>query len=229
MDLTRRIDGYCERMSEAFWAEPINAVTNIAFIIAAVLVYLFARRMGRLDGPTLFLICNLTAIGIGSFLFHTFATVWAAMTDTIPILFFILAYFAIAMRRFVGLSLRGSAIATALLILALPAASGALRPLLLPVIGGSVSYVPALLMLLAVGTWLWRQGHEAGRNLIIGAGIFACSLTFRALDQQLCDVFPGGTHFLWHILNGTLLGFLIYTFILYGHGTTAMSRLRGTA
>ncbi|MEM6944695.1 MAG: ceramidase domain-containing protein, partial [Pseudomonadota bacterium] len=211
MELMRRIDGYCERMSEAFWAEPLNAVTNIAFIIAALLAFLYARRAGRLDTATGFLIANLTVIGIGSFLFHTFATVWAAMTDTIPIMIFILAYFAVAMRKFVGLSFRGSAIATGILIVALPSVSAALRPLLLGVMGGSVSYVPAFLMLLGVGGWLWSRNHPAGQNLVAGAGLFAISLTFRAVDQPFCSAWSYGTHFMWHICNGTLLGWLIYT------------------
>ena len=29
------IDLYCERLDSSFWAEPINALTNVAFIIAA--------------------------------------------------------------------------------------------------------------------------------------------------------------------------------------------------
>ena len=30
-----RIDAYCERLGPAFWAEPVNALTNAAFPIAA--------------------------------------------------------------------------------------------------------------------------------------------------------------------------------------------------
>ena len=29
------IDAYCERLSAAYWAEPVNAVTNLAFLLAA--------------------------------------------------------------------------------------------------------------------------------------------------------------------------------------------------
>lgn len=36
MDLLRAVDIYCERVSAAFWAEPLNALTNIAFIMAGV-------------------------------------------------------------------------------------------------------------------------------------------------------------------------------------------------
>jgi hypothetical protein len=30
------IDLYCERVSPSFWAEPVNAVSNLAFLIAAI-------------------------------------------------------------------------------------------------------------------------------------------------------------------------------------------------
>lgn len=31
------------------------------------------------------------------------------------------------------------------------------------------------------------------------------SLVFRAIDPPVCEVFPIGTHFLWHIFNGVML------------------------
>ena len=60
-------------------------------------------------------------------------------------------------------------------------------------IGGSISYLPALLALLAVGLWLWiREAMRPGLWLIAVAGIFAVSLTARTLDLPLCADWPGG-------------------------------------
>ena len=47
MDLTRAIDIYCERIDTAFWAEPVNAVTNLAFILAALYGWRLAAKRGR--------------------------------------------------------------------------------------------------------------------------------------------------------------------------------------
>ena len=102
MDWTRQIDGYCERIGPGLWAEPMNAATNAAFILAALIGLVLAYRSGRLDGPVAWLTALTFAVGIGSFLFHTHATVWAAMADTTPIGLFILSYVAIAMNRFAG-------------------------------------------------------------------------------------------------------------------------------
>ena len=30
-----------------------------------------------------------------------------------------------------------------------------------------------------------------------------------SIDEALCGAFPLGTHFLWHILNGIMLGWMI--------------------
>jgi hypothetical protein len=214
--LMRRIDGYCERVSEAFWAEPLNAVTNIAFLIAGVAAIMIARRADRLDGPVLFLAINAIVVGIGSFLFHTYATVWAAMADTGPILIFILAYFTIAMNRYVGLSWGRSALVMLGFLVAMFATSAVLREILMPIMGRSVSYLPALMALGGVGVWLHLRGHAAGAWLVGAALIFTVSLTFRTLDQPVCSDWPVGTHFLWHLCNGLLLFVLMLTLIRHG-------------
>jgi len=214
--LLRRIDGYCERVGDAFWAEPLNALTNIAFILAGIAAIAMARRMDRLDGPVMFLTANAIIVGIGSFLFHTFATVWAAMADTGPILIFILAYFTIAMRAYVGLGWGRSALVMLGFLVAMFAVSAVLREVLMPVMGRSVSYLPALMALGGIGLWLHLRGHAAGSGLMLGAGVFAVSLTFRTLDGPVCGAWPVGTHFVWHLMNGLLLWLLIATLIRYG-------------
>ena len=88
MDLTQAIDGYCERLDASYWAEPINAITNAAFLVSAVIMW--QRSQGVPLGRTLALV--LFAIGVGSYLFHTYAQVWAAIADVAPILLFILIY-----------------------------------------------------------------------------------------------------------------------------------------
>lgn len=63
------MDHYCERMGPGFWAEPFNALTNLAFLIAATAM-LVRQRSARLE--ELFVLALLTAsVGIGSFMFHT--------------------------------------------------------------------------------------------------------------------------------------------------------------
>ena len=99
MDWLGALDGYCERQSPAYWAEPVNALTNLAFLIAAAALW---RRSPGL--PLARALCGLLfAIGIGSFLFHTHANALTGTMDVAPILLFILVYIFAAARDFLGL------------------------------------------------------------------------------------------------------------------------------
>ena len=98
---SRALDLYCERDSAAFWGEPVNALSNVAFLIAAVQIArsLRGQRGLRLDAwPIWLLVAFCAAIGLGSFMFHTIAQVWAAWADIIPIQLFILWYVACFLR-----------------------------------------------------------------------------------------------------------------------------------
>jgi hypothetical protein len=39
------------------------------------------------------------------------------------------------------------------------------------------------------------------------------SLALRTADFAVCDAFPPGTHFIWHVLNATVLYVLLRTAI----------------
>ena len=44
------LDLYCERLGPGFWAEPLNAVSNAAFILAAAYGFVLWRRRARRIG-----------------------------------------------------------------------------------------------------------------------------------------------------------------------------------
>ena len=154
MDWHSHIDAYCERIDPGFWSEPINALTNLAFLAAALWVW------PRTNGLPLAraLAAILFAIGIGSFLFHTFATPWAALMDVVPIGAFILLYLFAVHRDVIGLGLWPALGATALFI---PFAAITV-PLLgvLPFFGISAFYwtVPILLVIVVgiIKEYPWR-------------------------------------------------------------------------
>jgi hypothetical protein len=207
---SQQIDIYCERMGPEFWAEPINAITNAAFLIAAAWVLVVLRREGRLEAGTGLLVGLLTAIGIGSFLFHTVATRWAALADVLPIMLFILAYLALTMRRGFRLNWWWAGGITLAFLPASFAVSSAVGTLAGGALGGSSGYVPALLALVIAGGWLQARGVREGQWLLAAAAVFVASITLRTLDQPLCQATPFGTHFMWHVLNAVVLGLLIW-------------------
>jgi hypothetical protein len=207
MDWSTPIDVYCERTDPSFWSEPANALTNIAFLIAAAAAFASWRRAGGRDWPALALIAVVIAVGIGSFIFHTMATRGALLADVIPIAVFIYGYLLLALCRL----LRLPAVIAVLIVAAYAGGAQALSSFAPPrAFNGSIDYLPALAALIAVT--LAARG-PARRGLGLAAAIFAVSLAVRTLDLAACSVFPAGTHFIWHVCNATVLYVLLQTAI----------------
>lgn len=202
MEWLAAVDGYCERLGPGYWAEPANALTNAAFLIAAVWMWgrVGADRMARA------LCVVLAVIGVGSYLFHTHANRLTGVLDVTPILGFILLYVYAASRDMLGLKDWQAG----LCVLAFFPYAAASVPLwgMVPGLGSSAGYAPVPVLIL-VYAFLMRGQPETSRGLAIGAGILVVSLAFRTLDEPLCAAVPLGTHFLWHILNGVMLGWMI--------------------
>jgi hypothetical protein len=205
------VDSYCERVSTAFWAEPLNALSNGSFLLAAAFAFLRWRRQGGEDWPVLWLVVVTSVVGIGSFLFHTFANRWSLLADVLPIAVFIYSYFLLAQRRYLKLGLP-QAIAATVLFVGFNISFERLWFALFPGVhlNGSVGYIPALLAMLGVGlACLLTERLAAGRALFLAAGTFALSLFFRSIDSAVCSALPLGTHVLWHVLNGLVLWILM--------------------
>ncbi|SIO56555.1 Ceramidase [Rhodovulum sp. ES.010] len=223
MEWMRQIDAYCERTDFTYWSEPVNAVTNAAFLVAALVMW--RRTEGLPLGRALCVV--LAAIGVGSYLFHTLATAWAAMADVLPILGFILLYLFAANRAYWGLGPWAALGATALFFPYAAVAGLAFGQLAF--LGSSAGYAPVALLILAYAALLARRAPATARGLAVGGGLLVASLTFRTLDEPLCAGFPLGTHFMWHILNGAMLGWMIevYRRHVRGAGALAAGAARG--
>ena len=220
--LMRQFDGYCERVDFTYWSEPVNALTNAAFLIAAFYMWrrIGSQGAGQAAGVARLLCVILAAIGVGSYLFHTFATVWAVISDVVPIVLYIVVYVYAANRHFWRFGPAASALGASLFIpyaAVLGAAFGQL-----PFFEISAEYWPVPVLILAYSAALWNREPQAARGLLIGAGILIVSLTFRSVDEPLCAAFPLGTHFMWHILNGLMLGWMIEVLRRAGAAATAL-------
>ena len=216
MDWTASVDIYCERTGPELWSEPVNAVTNLAFFLAAWIGYAAAKRSERLDLPMRVLVGLTVAVGVGSTLFHTFAQRWSGAADVIPILLFIVTYLGLAVWRYFG-ARRAEAIVIAVAFLFFSAglrnaAAAAFPPALQPATG----YLPALVAIVVCGALLALRRRMVGAWLLVTGLVFTASLTFRSLDGRFCAEFPLGTHFLWHILNGAMLALLLVAWARHG-------------
>ncbi len=106
-----QVSCYCERaLNPDFWAEPLNAMSNLAFLFAAAMIYTDLRVSGLEQGRRAILALTgiLIAVAVGSFLFHTYATVWGRLADVAPIAAFVAVYIVVALMWLLNLSLLSS-------------------------------------------------------------------------------------------------------------------------
>ncbi len=206
MTMGAQIIAYCERTDFTFWSEPVNALSNLAFLIVAGILWRATAGVALARA----MVVVLAAIGVGSLLWHSFATRWAGLADVLPIMGFILLYLFAATRDFLRLHALWAVLAV---VLFLPYAAVVTWGLseLVPGLGGSAAYASVALLIAAYGLWL--RDSQTGRGLLLGAGMLAVSLGFRVADEAVCAVFPIGTHFLWHIVNALMLGWMIRVYL----------------
>lgn len=236
--MTRYIDIYCERLEPGLWAEPVNAITNASFFVAAFMAWLLLSRQSSLrdqiyfggsnpesqensmdcrvadaprnDAGAHILILLTLAMGIGSTLFHTYAQLWAMLADVLPILLYQIAFIALYTRYLMRRPWWqiGALLFTFVLLMQ------AFMALPRDWLNGSLEYAPALIFLSGFALYHLKHARTEKYGLLLAAGVFVISLTFRSVDMELCPDFPLGTHFMWHILNGLVLYLTTRAYIL---------------
>ncbi|MGH1367639.1 MAG: ceramidase domain-containing protein [Maritimibacter sp.] len=210
MEWMAQVDNYCERLDMRFWAEPLNAVTNAAFLIAALVLLDWTRSMaaGRMMARALSWI--LLVLAFGSFAFHTFATTWAMLADVAPIIAFVLLYIFALSHDVMG----QNRVKSALIVLGFLGFTALMGPLFarLDFVGSSAAYLPIPLFLAGLLAWISRHHPQTAQRLGAALALMVLSLTLRTVDMPLCATWPHGTHFLWHLINGLMLGWFIETY-----------------
>lgn len=211
-NVTNYLDGYCERAGDpGLWAEPLNAVTNLAFIIAAILAARALRGRNFKSYWDLWLLTiTLFTIGIGSGLWHLYATQQTMLADVIPIGIFIHLFFFSALWRAFELSW-WKALLGVLIFIGVSYVAGMYLPP--EALNGSVMYLPAISALALFAVLLKIKRHSAAPGFSVAFGVFLLSLTFRTIDTSICSHLPIGTHFLWHTLNAYVLYRLLKSLI----------------
>jgi hypothetical protein len=191
---------YCERSGAGLFDEPINLLTNLSFIVAAWFVFRLMKERDAFGSGNVTLLALMVLIGLGSALYHSFATRWAAACDVVPIFFYQILFLWLYMKRIVRFcGLYSVLFVTGFLFVSLYALS------FKSVLNGSVMYLPAILSVMIVAVYHYFSKKVEAMMGIYALIVFAVSLFFRTIDATLCAVWLYGTHFLWHLFNGVLL------------------------
>lgn len=196
-----KFDEYCERVGYALLAEPLNAITNLSFILAAWAAWTLAKRTGTLSTGVKVLIALAGSTGVGSMLWHTLANTWTLYLDVVPIALFIIGFIWVYTRNVME---KGPAFAL-LSVGAFLLSAFLVRPIG-DALHGAPSYLPGLLVVLVSGLYHAARQKPARFTLLIAAGVYFTALFFRTIDLELCHYMTIGTHFIWH----TLIGLVTY-------------------
>jgi hypothetical protein len=225
-ELCAAVDHYCERTSSALDAEPINALTNAAFLIGACIAWrIRSGRRGSEGRLVVALILTMALVGLGSFLFHTVATRWTEWADVLPIMLFMLLYLWLVLTTFFDWPPWLKLIVLATYFAATFYAEASVPA---SVLWGGALYLPTVLLMLVIGASLYVQQMPGAGAFLTATGVFLISFAARTLDARVCAAFPLGTHFLWHLLNASLLFILIRAAIVYSAPARAARRSRST-
>jgi hypothetical protein len=198
------VDIYCERLDASFWSEPINAITNLAFIIAGYLIWRIGSPRSQLMAILLIL------IGLGSFSFHTFANQLTGLLDVIAIALYLLTFAYLIPKQWARQSIWIQIGSVTFLIVSIGLIQWGVTSLKpsLPWLPPGM-YVGAWFALLVYAAITQVSHPNAARYLRLAVLIFPLSLIARQLDLPLCES-SDGTHWLWHVLNGLTLYFSSY-------------------
>ncbi len=222
---------YCERgENTAFWAEPLNALSNLAFFIAAVWFGRQTPQPAKADQRALVALAGLAGcVGLGSAAMHTFATGWSQVADVGSIGGFMLAALAVVVRRGLLLSPLATGLVCVTYLGAMAVAAVVsevmgcrppvaafvmLRGLSVRCANGGLAYVPALVALLLCGALLAKRHGCAARWLIAAAILFGLGFTARTMDVFVCPLASFGTvrltgHALWHLAMASVVACLL--------------------
>ena len=70
-------------------------------------------------------------------------------------------------------------------------------------LGGGITHLPAVLMLLSFGIILKLRRSPVANYLLLACVAYVAALLVRSWDLYLCSAFPIGLHWIWHLLTAT--------------------------
>jgi hypothetical protein len=186
---------YCERAGHGIFAEPLNLLSNLAFLAVAVLAAGMMRRRQGLSRLTRTLPWSLAEVALASALYHSLNSPITFATDALSLLLFVVLAAMVVLRE---ARLSPALVGVALLaLIGLEAAALFLLPQRF--LNGSLTYLLMLLLLLLLMGLIARDHRQLVREMIPIGLLFAAAIFFRTIDMAVCPWFPLGTHFLWHL------------------------------
>ena len=197
--------GVCERRDLSLLAEPANVISSFLLLIVAMALfksYFYNKEVRQKPIPDIHILTACVFfIGVASMTFHMVPSYYTELADIIFIVFFIIVYFTSVLVRVTGLNWFQVVVAliaffsvTKLLVSNFPNA-----------MNDSIAYLSSMGALIFTAIYLNIKRRYSARSYLLAAVIGCVSLFFRVIDNEICEYFSIGTHFMWHSLNSILI------------------------
>lgn len=197
---------YCERVGSGLFAEPLNVLTNIAYLLTAFLIWRILRKSNvEHRAHFLVMIAAITAVGIGSAIFHVFHTEATILFDAVPIWIFIATALVLLFNKLSG-SWRTASLSLAVFVALLVSAT-----VFIPkdFLNGTIRHTITISTLIGLIIWSYKKLGKVSAGLIPVFLLYGGAIIARVADPAVCASFSHGTHFVWHLLNAGASYFIL--------------------
>ena len=185
---------YCERIGTGIFSEPINLFTNVFLLVASFFSLKLLQKHNLLKKKYVSLAILVGLIGIGSGLWHSFRNPITHAMDFIPIYAFFIVYL-----YSLFLLLTKKKMSSLGITIAYVFAQVWLSAYLPQLLNGSIRHVFNLGLIIGVLLWLRTRYQKLNYPLLALFLTYGLGVFFRSIDKAVCESFPVGTHFVWHI------------------------------
>lgn len=201
----------CELFKSGLQSQPINLITNLAFLISGWKIYGLLKQHKIISRDLWWLFYGVILVGLGSTIRHYHSNILTLIIDGLPMLgliclsvYFFAKYLFKLNRLRSLLAIFGYVLLMALILITL---NKTIRPALVFSLSSQLICLPVVL--------ISRKRRRKTSGLLITATVFflLAAVAFIA-DLNYCQKLLFGTHFLWHIFNGLALYYLSKYFIL---------------
>lgn len=219
--------GVCERHAPGMLSEPLNVISSFAFMFVAIWIYRYYHRHEDLERKWIWDIHALTfltfIIGFNSVAFHTFPNPTTELMDTLAIVMFIMIYFWSVLFRIGRCNFFQALVA----FVAFLGFSHMLVAQFPNALNDSIGYLSSMISLIMIAVYLHLKARPSSQHYMMAAIVGVCSLFCRAIDHAVCPMLHVGTHFIWHMLNATLLYILLKQIVRNVNREARLKRMAG--
>lgn len=194
---------YCEQALMGNYFQPLNTISNIFFILAAIFLYFFFKKNKIKDVKSKIFLVLVLFIGMVSFVYHFYDTQITFLFDVlaIGIFFTVYIYFLI----FHISENKKISIYVTLLFIIIVGLGGLIIRLTSNFLNGAEGYVLSLVFLAGIIIYAYSKKLKIAKKLTIVFLLFLAALIFRHVDVLVCEYLQIGTHFLWHLATSVIL------------------------